>query len=111
MSSLPVPLSPWIYTVESVDAIRETTSSTRSIALLRATMFSKPYRSARSPLSREISDVSLLFSRARSMCRTSSRASKGFVRYVAAPRFIASTALSMLPCAVRMMTGIPGLTL
>lgn len=69
-----------MQTVESFRLTRETTSRTRCIFSLFTTMSGVVQSSSRSPFRLLISEVSLRFSRAFSMCKKRSRESKGLVR-------------------------------
>jgi hypothetical protein len=107
MSSLPVPLSPVIKTVEGVAATFSTMSKTRCIAGLCPMM---PKRPCPSRAGNEVVSLALrrLVVTALATTLASSCWSKGFVMKSKAPSFTASTAVSMVPWAVTTITGRSG---
>ncbi len=109
MSSLPVPLSPWISTVAELFA----TWVTRVIMRRHAGLTPMAAPCARRASSRCCSALFSWMSARRSsafrMTRTSWARWNGFVRKSTAPSFIARTASSTVPKAVSMITSRSGL--
>ncbi len=105
-SSLPVPLSPSRSTVASVAATRSVSARTVRIAADSPTMggIARDCASAKSSDSRDCARRSM----ARATRSRRRSGSTGFVMKSSAPRFIASTAVSIEPKAVMTRTGSVG---
>ena len=110
-SSLPTPLSPVISTLARLGATCPTSSIRAIIFWLLPMIF--PYLvlaliSASSLFSRSCSSYSLLVLRDLRTTRIRRSRSTGLVKKSTAPSRMATTAVSMVPCPVRMMTGRRG---
>ena len=96
-SSLPVPLSPVISTVELVGAIARTISNIEAIACETPITRSRPKAWPTSRLSRRFSSRRLRLASASRTTMRSSSTSKGFRMYASAPSLRAATAISVVP--------------
>ncbi len=99
-SSLPVPLSPWTSTLASEAATTRMSSKTFCIFSLLPTMFPKAKRRSSCSCKRVFCSLRSRIERTFSRRSRSWGMENGLVMKSAAPRRIASTAVSTVPCAV-----------
>ena len=106
-SSLPLPFSPVISTRASVGATRSMTARMFLIAVEVPNMRSLPLRRSRMM---RFSLTNCFFSVALRTSKSKRWRSGGFSTKSNAPRFVASTAVSIVPCPLIIMIGTSGLT-